>query len=145
MADGGSKQLGRQRSPKRGVYEHIFDELVSLPSLLMSPNFSIELLLIQEEEIRRYDGVRGFRRHGWVTEERKLLRVVDNRILRTPADLYSFIPSDLSEPFTTSDLATAIAKPLRLAQKMAYCLRLMDCIISVGKRSNCILYTKLTG
>ena len=91
----------------------------------MNPNFSIELLLIQEEEVRRYEGTHGWRRRGWVTHERRLLRVLERRTLKTPADMYALIPSTLAEPFTTYDLAIAIAKPRRLAQKMVYCLRLM--------------------
>jgi hypothetical protein len=138
----GDKPIGRRKSPKRGGYEHLFDELVSLPTLLMNPNFSLELLLVQEEEVRRYDGVRGFRRHGWVTHERRLLKVVERRILKTPLDACAFIPSTLAEPFSTSDLASAIAQPLRLAQKMVYCLRLMGCLTPVGKHSNSILYAR---
>jgi hypothetical protein len=48
----------RRKSPKRGAFEQVFDELVSFPGLLLNPNFSIELLLIQEE-VRRYEGTRG--------------------------------------------------------------------------------------
>ena len=112
--------------------------------LLVNPNFSIELLLIQEEEVRRYDGTHGWRRRGWVTHERRLLRVVDRLTLETPADMCAFIPSALAEPFTTADIARAITRPRRLAQKMVYCLRLMGCITPVGKRSNAVLYARST-
>ena len=142
LADDGTSRISRRKSPKQGVFEHLFDELISIPTLLMSPNFSIELLLIQEEEIRRYDGVRGFRRHGWVINEHGLLEVVEKRLIKTKSDLSSFIPSNLAEPFTTSDLAAAINKPLKLAQKMVYCLRLMGCITPVGKQANSILYVR---
>jgi hypothetical protein len=50
------------------------------------------LLLIQEEEVRRYDGVRGWRKGGWVTCERRLLKVLDRRTLISPADIAAFIP-----------------------------------------------------
>jgi hypothetical protein len=142
MADNGSTPLSRRKSPKQGGFEHIFDELIRLPGLMMNPNFSLELLLIQEEEVRIYDGIRGWRRGGWVTQERRLLKVVDQRTLKTPADISAFIPSSLAEPFTTSDLAAAIARTRRLAQKMVYCLRLMGCLVPVGKSSNSILYKK---
>jgi hypothetical protein len=117
--------VSHRKSPKRGGFEYVFEELVSIPKLLMNPNFSIELLLIQEEEVRRYDGTHGWRRRGWVTHERRLLKVVEQRILEAPADMYALIPSTLADPFTASDLAISIAKPRRLAQKMVYCLRLM--------------------
>ena len=61
--------VSRRKSSKRGVFEDIFDELVNFPQLLMNPNFSLELLLIREEEARRYDGTRGWRRQGWISSE----------------------------------------------------------------------------
>ena len=134
----------RRKSPKRGTPEHIFEELVSFPELLSRRSFSLELLLIQEEEVRRYDGRKGWRRKGWVTHERRLLQVVDRRLFETPADMGTLLPSTLNEPFTTSDLAFAIGGSRRLAQKMAYCLRKMGAITPVGKRGNAILYTRTT-
>jgi hypothetical protein len=138
--DGSGDVLGRRKSPKRGAVEHLFGELVRLPRLLGNPNFSLEVLLIQAEEIRSYDDKRGWRRHGWVIQERRLLDVLDRRLFETPDDLAAFIPPELAEPWTTADLATAIGQPRWLARKMAYCLRKMDVIESVGKRGNAILY-----
>jgi hypothetical protein len=135
--------VSRRKSPKRGAFNDVFDELVSFPQLLANPNFTLELLLIREEEVRCHDGTRGWRRRGWVTSERRLLEVVEQRTLTSPADMSTFIPADLAEPFTTSDLGTAITKSRRFAQKIVYCLRLMGCIKQVGKRANSILYTRL--
>jgi hypothetical protein len=132
----------RRKSPKRGGFENVFDELIRVPGLLMNPNFSLELLLIQEEEVRRYDATRSWRRGGWVTDERRLLKVVDQRVLKTPADLSAFIPAALAASFTTADFAAASTKPRRLAQKMVYCLRATSCIAPVGKRGRAILYTR---
>ncbi|WP_424358468.1 hypothetical protein [Methanocella sp. MCL-LM] len=142
LADNGDGPIIRRKSPKRGAFEDVFRELVRLPGLLENPNFSIELLLIEEEEVRRYDGVRGWRRRGWVTEERRLLQVVDRRTLSSPADMQAFIPAGLAEPFSVSELATATGSPARLAQKMVYCLRKTGCLAPVGKRGNAILYAR---
>jgi hypothetical protein len=142
--DGSGDVLGRRKSPKRGAVEHLFEELVRLPRLLADPNFALEVLLTQEEEIRSYDGKRAWRRHGWVIEERRLLNVVGRRLFETPADLVSLIPSDLAEPWTTADLAAAIGQPRWLARKMAYCLRKMDLVEAVGKQGNAILYVGAT-
>jgi hypothetical protein len=142
LAEGGNSPISRRKSPRHGTYEDIFYELVRLPGLLKHPDFSIELLLIEEEEVRRYDGVRGWRRRGWVTDERRLLRVVDKRILNSPADLHAFIPTTLTEPFSVNDLATATNTNRRLAQKMVYCLRAMGCVAPAGKRANAILYAR---
>lgn len=140
LAKDGNGQPGRRKSPKRGALEQVFEELIRFPHLLSSPNFSLDVLLIQEEEVRRYDGKRGWRRKGWITHERRLLQVVSNRLFETPADMAALLPRELVEPFTTSDLAAAIAKPRWLARRMAYCLREMGVITPTGKRGNAILY-----
>jgi hypothetical protein len=142
MAEDGQTVLGRRRSPKRGIVEDVFGELVSFPWLISHPNFSLEVLMIQEDELRRHDPSKGWRRRGWVTQERRLLRVVDRRLFECPEDLAALLPEPLPEPFATADLAAALGRPRRLAQRMAYCLREMDAITPVGKRQNAILYAR---
>jgi hypothetical protein len=142
LADGGQHDLGRRKSPKRGAFEDVFGELVSFPRLLCNPNFTIEVLLIQEKEIRRHQASRGWRRKEWATQQRQLLNVVQRHVFETPADMSALIPSAMAEPFTTSELASAIGKPRSLAQQMAYCLREMGAILPVGKRGNAILYKR---
>jgi hypothetical protein len=70
------------------------------------------------------------------------LKVVGQRVLQTPEDMYSFIPATLIEPFSTSDLAAAGPVSSRLAQKMVYCLRLMDSITLAEKRGHALLYIR---
>ncbi len=144
VAKDGHTHLNRRKSPKHGTLEHVFEELVSFPELLSNLNFSLEVLFIQEEEVRRYVGKRTWRGREWVTQEHRLLQVVGQRLFETPADMGALIPSTISEPFTTSDLAAALAKPRRLSQEMAYCLRKMGAITLVGKRRNALLYTRAT-
>lgn len=137
----GRGQPSRRKSPKRGVVEDVFWELVSFPQLLSHPNFSLEVLLIQEEEVRRYrsKGRRRWRR-GWATEERRLLDVVERRLYTCPADMGQLLPPGLPQPFTTADLAAALPRGRKLAQKMAYCMRRMGAIRRVGKRGRAYLY-----
>ncbi len=72
-ADGST--LGRRRSPKRGAVEGVFQELVRIPHLPADPNFSLDVLLTREEEVRRHEEGRAWRRKGWVICERRLLEV----------------------------------------------------------------------
>ena len=142
-ATGRGGEVGdRRKSPKRGGLEQIFEELVAFPKLIANPNFSLMLLLIREEELRRYDATRGWRRKGWVTEERRLLEVVDQRLIESTEDMGAFIPSGLPGPFTTSDLAAALGQTRRFAQKMAYCLREMGVIARAGTRARANLYER---
>jgi hypothetical protein len=116
--------------------------MVSIAGLLAHPNFSLHVVLIQEEQIRRPDTTRSWRRKGWAAHERRLLQVVDHRLFKTPQDMLALIPITLLEPFTTTDLAKAIGQPIWLAQKMAYCLRTMGAIAVIGKRGRGILYIR---
>jgi hypothetical protein len=130
----------RRKSPKRGRLEDLFWELVSIPQLLTHPNFSLEVLMIREEEVRRYDEKRKkWRRKGWVIEGRRLVDVLDRRLFGTPADWLAFVPNGL-QSFTTKDLATVAATKRELAQKMAYCLRHSKTIELIGRQGRANLY-----
>jgi hypothetical protein len=140
VADDVEKQLSRRKSPKQGTVEQIFDELVSIPNLLAQPNFTLEVLFIHEEEIRRYDARRGWRRKGWVTHERRLVKVVGQQQFTSPEDMRALIPASLAEPFTAADLAHLIPGNMRRAYKMIYCLRAMNLLTQAGKRGRAALY-----
>ncbi len=142
LADDGAAQLGRRRSPKLGSIDQLFGELLRIPDLLADPNFSLEVLFIHEEEVRQHDPARGWRKHHWVTRERRLLDVVGRRLFETPADVAATIPGPMPEPFTTAELARALERPRWLAQQMAYCLRKMGAIEQVGWRRKSILYVR---
>ena len=133
----------RRKSPKKGRLEDLFWELVSVPRLLSNPNFSFEVLMISQEEVRRYEGKRRWRRRGWVIEGRQLINVLDRRLFGASSDWLWFLPPGL-ESFTTVDLATRMNTKRELAQKMAYCLREGRMIDLIGKRGRSNLY-RVTG
>jgi len=139
----GWDQHQRRKSPLRGRVEAIFSELVSFPQLLLENNFSLEIVLIQEEEVRRYVGKKPRYKNGWVTVERRLLNVVSQRVFEQPSDMSALLPVDLPQEFTTSDLSQLLGRPRRLAQKMAYCLREMGEIVQVGKRGRSYIYSRV--
>ncbi|MGI9645995.1 MAG: hypothetical protein ACR2O6_11870, partial [Ilumatobacteraceae bacterium] len=130
----------RRRSPKHGEVLDVFGELTSFPELIRHPNLTVEVLLVEEEEVRRHDPEKAWRRKGWVIEERRLLGVVDECVLDSADALLELLPSDLPAQFTTGDLATALGRPRRLAQQMAYCLRHAEAIEAVGKDGNAVVY-----
>ena len=136
----GSKQLSRRRSPKSCGFEDVFDELVRIPNLITHSNFSIEVLLIEEEEVRRQDGMGSWRRRGWSIVDRKLVKVLERRLYETPSDFLHFVPESLEKPFRNSDLVDALGIPRRLGQRMTYCLRKMNVLKKVGKKGNALLH-----
>ena len=136
---GNGKVVIRRKSPKKGRLEDLFWELVSIPQLLSNPNFSLEVLMISGEEVRRYNEAKRKVRRGWLIEGRRLLDVLDQRSFGQSADWLRFLPDGL-ESFTTSDLATRMNTRRELAQKMAYCLREAKMIELIGKRGRANLY-----
>lgn len=133
------KGATRRKSPKKGRMEDLFQELVSIPQLLLNPNFSLEVLMIRGEEVRRYNETKRRVRRRWLIEGRRLLDVMEQRSFGQSADWLRFLPDGL-ESFTTSDLATRMNTGRDLAQKMAYCLREARMIELIGKRGRANLY-----
>lgn len=136
-----SGKEARRKSPRRGRIEDVFEKLVSIPDLLAYPGFELEVIAIQEEEVRAFDARRAHRRRGWVVVERRLLQILNRVVIRTPADLLTMIPGKLPSRFSTADIAKALGRPRWLAQKAAYCLRESGAISSVGKEGNSMIYT----
>ncbi len=135
-------QASRRKSPKRGSAANIVEELVSIPQLLDHPNFEVEVVLIEEDEIRVHDPGRVRRRGGWRVVSRRLNAIVEQRRIGCRDDLYSFVEGPLPEAFTTADLAAAMGQPRWLAQKLAYCLRESGAAALCGKTGNALLYSR---
>jgi hypothetical protein len=134
--------VGRRKSPRRGQAAHVFDELVSFPELISHPNFSLEVLLTREEEIRcPWTGPRRGRwKREWQVCDRRLLEVADSLVLASPADCLRLLPAGLPRPFSNGSLARALRQPPRLAARMTYCLRRMGAIAVLGKAGRALIY-----
>jgi hypothetical protein len=135
----------RRKSPNHLDPVDVFRELVSFPELITHENFELDVVLTEEENVRRYDGRRGWRRRGWVTVERRLVRVIETLPLRCAADYAALLPDSLCGEFQTADLATALRRPRHVAQKAAYCLRHGGLIEKVGSKGNAVLYSRVNG
>lgn len=134
------REVSRRRSPKRGIVADVCAELVSFPSLLSHPNFTLEVALVEEDEVRRPDARNGWRRGGYVIEERRLVSVVETVELASPKDLLGLLPAGLPNPFTTADLAAGLGRSRHFAQEVAYCLRESGALATVGRDQRGILY-----
>jgi hypothetical protein len=137
-------QLGRRKSPTKGRLEDAFAELVGLPHFFAHPNFSLELVFITEDEVRRHEAGRVWRRKGWVIVERRLVDVVASRIMHTARDWAALLPTTLPASFTTADVATGLGITRDLAQKMAYCLRESGAVVDDGKAGRARRYRVAT-
>ena len=130
----------RRKSPKKGKLIDLFYELVHTPSLIKDRNFSIEVLLIEEEELRCNDGRGSWRRRGVSVKDRKLLKVFDRIVFEDSRDFQAFLPKELDGYFTNKVLALKRGISIKLAQKITYCLRKMGAISIADKKRNELLF-----
>ena len=134
-------KINRKRlSPTHHSYLDIFEELIRIPDLIANPNFTIELPLVQIEEFRINDGKGSWRRKGWSIYDQRLVNVVERKVFCSPIDFLMLKPINLKTPFTNAELAHLLDKPLRLAQKMSYCLRKMGILKVIGKSGKFLLF-----
>jgi hypothetical protein len=130
--------LSTRPSPKRPTAAAIFEGLISFPTLLSHPHLTVEVLLCREDHVRAPAPTRG-RRFMRDPGQRRLIEVLSRVELRGPQDAAALLPA-LDEPFTTRDLARAMAVPLPLAQKATACLRALELVESAGRRDRAPLY-----
>lgn len=135
-----SKILYRRKSPKTGTVFDIFNELISIRNIVNNPNFSLELLLIAEEQIRADDGKGSWRRKGVSISDRKLLEVKKSVLLNNKSDYLIFIPEKLKKPYSNKEYSRDLKLSIYNARKINYTLCRMNIIKVVGKKSNELLY-----
>jgi hypothetical protein len=140
MGDGG-EVISSRRSPKVGRLEDVFGRLVAIPELL--GRFELEVLLIEQQELRVHEPGRAFRRRGWVVQGRSLVRVIDSIGIPDRAAAVATLPDDLPVVFHSGDLAEVGVMSRRSAQQMLYCLRKMGALEPVGKTGNAVTYRRV--
>ena len=112
---------------------------MAFPSLLTHPHLTIEVLLLREDHVR---GERpeqlGRRRRD--PGERRLIDVLGRVVFRGPDDFVRMLPAFPSDPFSTRELAALLGCSVSLAQRTAYCLRMMGILEAAGKRGRTPLH-----
>jgi hypothetical protein len=131
----GSGFIGRRRSPKKGQIQLIFDELVYLPGHVMHPNLTVEVLLIEQEDIWVNDGKGSWRRHYWSIADRKLISICGRRLFTAADDYLSLLPIGLPSHFSSKDVSDLGGFSQGLARKILYCLFKMDLIKLVSTQN----------
>ena len=140
----GGNVLDRRRSPKRGQLLDVFDELVYFTRVFPHRRLTLEVALVEVEELR-YPGHgrrRRRRANDFVVEDQRLLEIVETHRFRTLTDLRKMLPSGLPKSFHTGHLADRLEVRRHIAQRMAYCLRETGAIHPVGKQGNAVMYSR---
>lgn len=134
--------IDRRKSPRKGVLTDVFRELVMIPHLIGRENFSLEILFIDEEEVRCADGKGSWRRKGVSIKERKLLSINKRVVFQKKADYLKVLPEELKEFFTNRELSKVAKIPIRTAQQITYCLRKSGIIQTSEKRGKSYVFQK---
>jgi hypothetical protein len=130
-----------RRSPKRGSVFGIFEELVSIPTLLDHPNLTLDVVLVSVTKVQHADRRVRRGRGGFRTTDRQLREVLEIRRFAGTDDLAALLPVGLPPEFTTADIATRAQVSRDLAQRMAFCFRALNVIKEVGRTRAGIRYS----
>lgn len=122
-----------RQSPKRGSVYQLFDELVSIPTLLDHPNLSVEVALVTIDRVQQHDPRARRGRGGYRTVDKVMTDLVGTERFDSATDLLRLLPTGLPEEFTTADLAALGPFDRGTAQKMAYCLTPLGLIEQIGR------------
>lgn len=133
----------RCKSPKKGVLIDLFRELVRIPNVLGEDNFSLEVLFIDEEEVRCDDGKGSWRRRGISVKERRLVKVNARILFKNKKDYLQFLPEKLNDVFTNKEFAKSAKIPVKTARQITYCLRKSDIIQVAEKKGKTLYFQKI--
>ncbi len=130
-----------RKSPKRGSVFDLFEELVSIPTLLDHPNLMIDVVLVSVTKVQEADPRARRGRGGYRTCDRLLREVLEVRRFADTADLTELLPANLPSEFTTADIAARAGISRPVAQRMAFCFRALEVITEVGRSKAGLHYT----
>lgn len=132
--------LSQRCSPNHETVWDLFLDLVHFTSVFPHPRLTLEVLLVDVEEHRVDKPKRRWNRGAFRVVDRQLTSVGEKHVFRTADDLLRLLPATLPAEFTTAELATSTGLPRWWAQKVAYCLREIAAIETLGKRRHAWLY-----
>ncbi len=135
--------VNKRKSPKKGRLTDLFRELVMIPQMIGDENFSLEVLFIDEEEVRCDDGKGSWRRRGISIKERRLLQVNGRILFQNKTDYLKMLPNGLGQVFTNSELAKLTKIPVRTARQITYCLRKSNIIRIAEKNGRELKFQKV--
>jgi hypothetical protein len=98
------------------------------------------LVEIEELRVPGHGRRRRWRETDHVVVDQRLVAWEEPRQLRSASDLLCLLPAPVPAKFHTGELAALAGVSRSFAQKIAYCLRQMGAIDTIGKQGNALLY-----
>lgn len=122
-----------RKSPKKSSIYGLFDQLVSIPTLLDHPNLTLDIVLVSVTKVQVHDPKARRGRGGYRTTDRVLREVKSTHRFETAQDLLRLLPGDLPPTFTTADMSAAGAFDRDVARQIAYCFRALGFFDEIGR------------
>jgi hypothetical protein len=135
-----SQIISKRKSPRKGKYLDLFNEIVRIPEIIVNPYFSLEVLLVNIDEIWVNDGCGSWRRKYWSITDRKLKAIIDRKTFTTPKDYLDIFNAIQIDTFEVKDIALVLGVHKRLASRIAYTMRIMGLWEVISKRRNAYIY-----
>ena len=132
--------LSERKSPKRGVFLDLFDELVRATGLIGARNVTVEVLLVSCQEVRCRDGTGSWRRRGDRILSRELGEIRGSRSFSKRSDWLALLPEDLPPPWTSASLGEALGIGADRARKILYSYMAAGLVAEAGKEGRRKLY-----
>ena len=132
----------KRKSPKKGSYYQVFQELYKIKPYLSHPRLHFRLILIDLEEYRLLNGWSRDRKRGSCRYDRIPVELVDELCLNGPEDFKALLPDGLPEEFTSEDYRKASKLTLKRSQTALNVLSGLNIVEKCGKQGRSILYRK---
>jgi ribosomal protein S25 len=132
----------KRKSPKRGSIYDSINELYKIKSMLNHPNFRLCMVFIDMEEYRCLNGWSKDKKKGSTRFDRIPIDIVDEVYINNTVDFLKFIPTDLTEQFTSKNFAKAAKIRLDTAQTALNILHHIGVVRRVGKQGNMHIYER---
>lgn len=130
-----------RRSPKRGSVYDAFLELYKLGGLLVHPRLRVLILMIDMDEYRFLDGWSKDGKRGSTRFERIPKAIKSACMFENAADYAALLPSELSDEFTSRELALSLKLRLNRAQNMLTVLSKVGAVRCIGRRGRLKLWS----
>ncbi len=129
----GDIPIKSRKSPKRGSWFDLFDELIYLKPQLWIPRLHFRVVLLDTDDYRIPDGLNRFYRPKMLRIDRRIREIIGERELLCPHDFLTFLPETLPERFDFHMLAAMAKIPEKQAQRTLSVLRYCGLLILDGK------------
>lgn len=148
----GKKIYSRKSPDSKSIYA-IFRELTGLYPVLLEDKFTLEVPLVKiteirirtEEPVQSKNKRRRFKRN-WLKTNKRLDEIMDTMKFKTASDYLALLPQSLAEPFTASELKTAMIqeglsrKDATNAHLILWVLARMNLIEHIGSKNKSRVY-----